>query len=132
MSNAGLITVPSHYGVKALMDRLEGELRARGITIFARVDHAQGAAAAGMKLRPTELLIFGNPKAGTPLMQANQTIGIDLPLKFLAWEDAEQKVWLAYNDVSYLADRHGLGGELGPTIGALSSVSAQIANAAAG
>lgn len=131
MSNAGLITVPSRHGVKDLMDRLERDLRARGITIFARIDHAAGAAAVGMALRPTELLIFGNPKAGTPPMQANQTFGIDLPLKFLAWQDAENKVWLSYNDVAFLAGRHGPEGEQIPAVGALSSVSAQIANAVA-
>jgi uncharacterized protein (DUF302 family) len=130
MSNAGLIVVPSKYAVKELVDRVEAELRARSITVFARIDHAAGASAAGMSLRPTVVIIFGNPKAGTPLMQANQTIGIDLPLKFLAWEDADKKVWLAYNDVSFLADRHGLKSESGATIAALSAVSAQIANAA--
>ena len=84
------------------MDRLETEIRAQGITVFARIDHAAGAAEAGFTLRPTELLIFGNPRAGTPLMQSVQTIGIDLPLKTLVWQDASGKTWLSYNEPSWL------------------------------
>src|SRR5262249_16297470 len=81
---------------------LEAEIKAKGMTVFARIDHAAGAAQAGLSLRPTEVLIFGNAKAGTPLMQSNQTIGIDLPLKALVWEDADGKVWLSYNEPSWL------------------------------
>src|SRR6516225_1827663 len=95
------------------MDRLEAEIKAKGITVFARIDHAAGAAQAGLSLRPTEVLIFGNAKAGTPLMQSNQTIGIDLPLKALVWQDADGKVWLSYNAPSWLAQRHGLAAGLG-------------------
>jgi len=108
MAADGLITLPSNYGPKETMDRLEAEIRARGIVVFARVDHAAGAAQVGLSLRPTEVLIFGNAKAGTPLMQAEQTIGIDLPLKALVWQDANGKVWLSYNEPSGRAQRHGL------------------------
>jgi uncharacterized protein (DUF302 family) len=108
MTVEGLTTVPSAHGVKDTIDRLESDVKSKGMTIFARVDHAAGAKAAGLTLRPTELLMFGNAKGGTPLMQANQTIGIDLPLKALAWEDADGKVWLSYNEPAWLAARHGL------------------------
>ncbi|MEO5764282.1 MAG: DUF302 domain-containing protein [Casimicrobiaceae bacterium] len=103
----GMITSPSSYGPKPTMDRLEAVLKEKGLTIFARVDHAAGAAKVGKTLRPTEVLIFGNPAGGTPLMECSQTAGIDLPLKALVWEDAAGKVWLAYNDPAYLAARHG-------------------------
>jgi len=130
MSTTGLITIPCRHPVKEAMDRLEHNLRETGVTIFARIDHAGGAALAGMTMRPTELLIFGNPKAGSPLMQAAQTMGIDLPLKILAWEDAEGKIWMSYNEVGWLADRHGVKGM--PAIGALSETIAKIAMAASG
>jgi uncharacterized protein (DUF302 family) len=109
MTVEGLISVQSRFGAKETMDRLEAALRASGVSIFARIDHAKGAAAVGENLRPTELLIFGNPKAGTPLMQAQQTIGIDLPLKALVWQDAMGAVRLSYDDPRWLAQRHGLG-----------------------
>jgi uncharacterized protein (DUF302 family) len=96
MSADGLITLRSSHGPKDTMNRLEAELKAKGATIFARIDHTAGAAEAGLPLRPTELLIFGNAKAGTPLMQAEQAIGIDLPLKMLVWQDASGATWLAY------------------------------------
>ena len=105
----GLITVPSSFGPQETMDRLAAEVTAKGMTIFARVDHAAGAASVGMPLRPTELLVFGNARAGTPLMQVDQAVGIDLPLKALVYQDAEGKVWLSYNDPGWLARRHGLG-----------------------
>jgi uncharacterized protein (DUF302 family) len=95
MAADGLTTIPSAYGAKETADRLEAEIRAKGMAVFARVDHAAGAAQAGLALRPTELLIFGNAKAGTPLMESNQTIGIDLPLKALVWQDASGKVWIS-------------------------------------
>ncbi|HEX3525048.1 MAG TPA: DUF302 domain-containing protein [Stellaceae bacterium] len=101
------------------MDRFETEVRVKGMTVFARIDHAAGAAEAGLPLRPTELLIFGNAKAGTPLMQASQAIGIDLPLKALVFEDAAGKVWLSCNDPRWLAQRHGLGAALSQTIEAM-------------
>ncbi|HXQ40459.1 MAG TPA: DUF302 domain-containing protein [Candidatus Udaeobacter sp.] len=114
MATDGLTTIPSAFAPKETMDRLEAEIKAKGMTVFARIDHAAGAAAAGLPLRPTELLIFGSAKAGTPLMQAGQTIGIDLPLKMLVHEDAAGKVWLSYNDPNWLARRHGLGGAVAP------------------
>jgi uncharacterized protein (DUF302 family) len=91
------------------------------MTVFARIDHAAGAAEAGLPLRPTELLIFGNAKAGTPLMQANQAIGIDLPLKALVFEDAAGKVWLSYNDPRWLAHRHGLGAVAAEPVNAMAA-----------
>ncbi len=108
MSSNGLITISSRHSVKETLDRLEAALKAAGINIFARVDHSGGAAAVGMELRPTEVLIFGNPKGGTPLMQANQMIGLDLPLRVLAWEDATGRVNMTYNDVDLLAARYCL------------------------
>ena len=103
----GLIVIKSPLGAKATMNRFEDIARQRGLTVFARVDHAAGAATVGKTLRPTEVLIFGNPMGGTPLMECAQTAGIDLPLKALAWEDASGQVWLGYNDPQYLAARHG-------------------------
>jgi len=103
----GLVILPSVYGPKQTMDRLAAAVEARGIAVLARIDHAAAAAKVGMALRPTEVLIFGNPKAGTPLMQAAQTIGIDLPLKVLVYEDESGATHLAYNDPAWLAARHG-------------------------
>ena len=103
MTADGLATILSSFGPKETMDRLEAEIKAKGMTVFARIDHAEGAAEVGLPLRPTELLIFGSAKAGTPLMQANQAIGIDLPLKALVLEDASGKVWLSCNDPHWLA-----------------------------
>ena len=127
MSDDGLITLASNHPVKATMDRLEAALRDKGITLFARIDHAAGAASVDMPLRPTELIIFGNPKAGTPLMQARQSIGIDLPLKMLGWQDAAGKVWLAYNDPAWLARRHGLQGEAEAAVAGLAKALAMLA-----
>lgn len=106
--NNGLVTIPSAYGVKQTLDRLEDALRAKGITIVKRWAHHEKAKDVDIKLRPTELLIFGNPKLGSHLFTSQQTSGIDLPLKALAWEDANGKVWLTYNDPSYIAKRHGI------------------------
>jgi uncharacterized protein (DUF302 family) len=104
----GLVTLKSAFPVKETVDRLVNRVEAKGLTVFCRIDHAANAVSAGLKLRPTEVLIFGNAKGGTPLMQATQTIGIDLPLKALAWEDAEGQTWLAYNDPVWLTARHGI------------------------
>jgi uncharacterized protein (DUF302 family) len=104
----GLVTVASSYSAKETIDRLEAVLKGGGATIIARVDHAAGAASVNLPLRPAELLIFGNPKGGTPLMQLQQTMGIDLPLKALAFEDQAGKVWVSYNDPAWLAARHGI------------------------
>lgn len=103
----GLITVKSTVSVKETIDRLEASAKGKGLIIFARIDHAAGAQKISKTLRPTELLIFGNPQGGTPLMECAQTAGIDLPLKALAWEDTGGQVWLGYNDPLFLAQRHG-------------------------
>jgi uncharacterized protein (DUF302 family) len=104
----GLITIPSRFGPKETIDRLQAEIRAQGMTVFARIDHAAGAAEVGLTLAPTELIIFGNARGGTPLMQSVQTVGIDLPLKMLVWQDAANKTWLSYNEPSWIARRHGV------------------------
>jgi uncharacterized protein (DUF302 family) len=119
MSEDGLATILSSFGPKETMDRLEAEIKAKGMTVFARIDHAAGAAEAGLPLRPTELLIFGSAKAGTPLTQADQAIGIDLPLKALVFEDAAGKVWLSCNDPHWLAKRHGLGAAVAQNVDAM-------------
>ena len=102
----GLIAVKSPYSAKETMNRLEEVVKQKGLNVFARIDHAAGAAKIGKTLRPTELLIFGNPQGGTPLMECAQTMGIDLPLKALVWEDASAQVWLGYNDITFIAKRH--------------------------
>ncbi len=127
----GLTTIPSRFAAKDTMDRLEAAVKAKGLTVFARIDHAAGAAAVGLTLRPTELLIFGNAQGGTPLMQADQAIGIDLPLKALVYEDANGKVWLAYNNPAWLAQRHGLGHDVDATVKALEAVLHALTAAAA-
>ncbi|GAA1021724.1 MULTISPECIES: DUF302 domain-containing protein [Amycolatopsis] len=109
MTDHGMITVASAWSVGVTIDRLETALAGAGLLVFARIDHAGNAARAGTELRPTELLIFGHPKGGTPLMLDRQTSGIDLPVKALAWQDEAGQVWLTYNDARWLADRHGLG-----------------------
>lgn len=102
----GLIVLKSPHSAQSTMNRLEAIVKERGLTVFARVDHAGGAAKVGKSIRPTELLIFGNPQGGTPFIECAQTVGIDLPLKALVWEDASAQVWLGYNDTVYLARRH--------------------------
>ena len=102
MAADGLITIRSAYGPEDTMNRFDAEVRAKGMTVFARIDHAAGAAAVGLPLRPTDLLIFGNAKGGTPLMQQVQAIGIDLPLKALVWQDASGTTWLSYNDPAWV------------------------------
>lgn len=104
--HGNMISKKSAHSVSATIDKLEGVLKKKGITIFARVDHQKNAKSVGKELRPTELLIFGNPKLGTPLMQSQQTVGIDLPMKALAWEDADGNVWLTYNKPAGMAARH--------------------------
>lgn len=104
----GLVAIKSPHGAKATMDKLEELVKQRGLNVFARIDHAAGAAKVGKSLRPTELLIFGNPQGGTPFMECAQSVGIDLPLKALVWEDAAGQVWLGYNAPAFLAQRHGV------------------------
>jgi uncharacterized protein (DUF302 family) len=130
MAADGLTTIRSSYGPKDTIERLEAEVEAKGMTVFARIDHSAGAAALGLTLRPTELLIFGNAKGGTPLMQSMQTIGIDLPLKALVWQDAAGSTWLSYNDPSWLAKRHGLGHEVDAALSAMTAALDAIAKAA--
>ena len=110
--NNGIISQPSPYSVPTTIDRLEAVLQGKGITIFARIDQQAEAQKVGLSLPPTQLLLFGNPKAGTPLMLAEPTIALDLRLKALAWEAADSKVWLSYNDPNYLQQRFSLSDEL--------------------
>ena len=121
MAADGLITIPSAFGPEETMNRLEAEVRAKGMTVFAHVDHAAGAAAAGLSLRPTDLLVFGAARGGTPLMELVQTIGIDLPLKALVWQDAAGATWLSYNDPSWLAERHAANPKPTAVLNALSA-----------
>jgi uncharacterized protein (DUF302 family) len=127
MTADGLTTLRSSYGPEETMNRFEAGVRAMGMTVFAHIDHAAGAAAVGLSLRPTELLVFGNARGGTPLMELVQTIGIDLPLKALVWQDASGVVWLSYNDPDWLSKRHGADLEVGATVSALTSVLNQMA-----
>lgn len=108
-SEDGLVRMQSAFSVAETADRLDAALRDKGMTVFTRIDHAEGADRAGLSLRPTVVVLFGNPKVGTLLMQCDQDVAIDLPQKALIYEDAAGDVWLAYNDPAYLAGRHGLG-----------------------
>lgn len=130
MTDNGLTTVPSPHDVKVTIDRLEAAAKAKGMTIFARVDHAAGARSVGLILRPTELLIFGNAKGGTPLMQLQQTSGIDLPLKALAWQDEAGKSWLSYNEPAWLAARHAVADRGGNVVKSLTGALAALAKEA--
>ena len=130
MAVDGLMTIRSSHEPKDTMDRLEAAVKAKGLTVFARIDHAAGAAAVELSLRPTELLIFGNAKGGTPLMEATQSIGIDLPLKALVWQDGSGNTWLSYNDPGWLANRHGLGHDVDATVTALTAALDVLARAA--
>ena len=121
MAADGLITIESGFGPEETMNRFEAEVRSRGMTVFAHIDHAAGATTAGLSLRPTELLIFGDAKAGTPLMQSTQTFGIDLPLKALVWQDASGIAWLSYSDPAFLARRHDLDGAHNTTVNAMAA-----------
>jgi uncharacterized protein (DUF302 family) len=112
VNKQGLVQIPSRYSVEETLQRLESALATRGLEIFARVDHSGEAEKVGMKMQPTKLLIFGSPKAGTPLMVAAPTLAIDLPLKALVWEDEAGKVWLTYNSPEYLRERHDVPSEL--------------------
>lgn len=115
----GIVNLPSKYSVTETADRLQALLREKGIKIFACIDQAAEAHAVGLSLRPTQLVIFGDPRAGTPLMASFPSLALDLPLKALAWEDPEGKVWLSYNSPSYLQQRHNLPQEPFQPIGAL-------------
>ncbi|ANW25901.1 hypothetical protein BA953_17055 [Vibrio coralliilyticus] len=110
MAAQGVVKVESQYSVKETADRFEAIAKKKGLNVFARVDHQANAAGVDMELRPTELIIFGNPKVGTPLMQCAQSVAIDLPQKVLITQDEDEKVWLSYNDLSYLKERHEIEG----------------------
>jgi uncharacterized protein (DUF302 family) len=132
MMAQGLTTHLSTYGTKDTADRVVSAIKSRGITLVARIDHADAATRVGMSLQPTLLLIFGNAKAGTPLMQVAQTMGIDLPLKLLVWEDSAGRTNISYNDVGWLARRHKLGGESTRALAALGQSLADIVAEATG
>src|SRR5712672_2879181 len=123
----GLIDIPSNHSVDETVEKLKGILQAKGVTLFALVDHSGEAAKVGMKMRPTKLLIFGNPKAGTPVMLAAPSSAIDLPLKILVWEDAQGKVWVTYNSLAYLQQRHNLPPEVLPNINVIEALAKKAA-----
>ncbi|HTZ37599.1 MAG TPA: DUF302 domain-containing protein [Stellaceae bacterium] len=125
------MTLRSAYGPEETMNRLEAELAAKGLTVFARIDHAAGAEAVGLALQPTELLVFGSARGGTPLMQAARTVGLDLPLRVLVWQDGARDTWLTYNDPRWLARRHGVGREAAAAVAAMATMLASLAAAAA-
>lgn len=131
MAADGLVITASNYGPEETVARLEAEIKAHGLNLFAHIDHAAGAKSAGMGLRPTDLLIFGSPKSGTPLMQAEQTVGIDLPMKALVWQDAQGKTFVGYNDPVWLVQRHGAT-ETKPVAEKIAGALAEIVNKAAG
>ncbi|MEP1215908.1 MAG: DUF302 domain-containing protein [Marinobacter sp.] len=110
MAAEGMVTIKSNYSTEATADKLEAVLEEKGMTVMNRINHAEGAKKAGLELRSTEVVIFGNPKVGTPLMQCAQSVAIDLPQKALIWEDSEGVVWLGYNDPEYLKQRHDIEG----------------------
>lgn len=129
IANDGLITLKSAHSVKVTADRLENILKEKGMTVFIRINHSDGAEKVGLQLRPTELVIFGNPKVGTPLMQCNQGAAIDLPQKALIWQDASGLVWLSYNDPKYLAQRHNISA-CEPVLGKISKALSKFGHAA--
>ena len=130
MTPEGLTIRSSGHGPTDTMDRLVAAVTERGMAVLARGDHAAAAAKVGLELRPTEVLIFGDPRAGTPLMQAAQTVGIDLPLKVLVWQDQAGRTWLAYNDPSWLAKRHGADAGTDPVLAAMTEALAAVAKRA--
>ena len=123
----GIIDIPSNHSVDETVERLKAILQSKGITLFALIDHSGEAEKVGMKMPPTKLLIFGNPKGGTPLMLAAPSIAIDLPLKILVWQDAQGKVWLSYNTPEYLQQRHGLPQDLLQNIAVVATLAAKAA-----
>jgi uncharacterized protein (DUF302 family) len=123
----GIVSKPSNHSVDETVAKMKGILQAKGVALFALIDHSGEAEKVGMKMRPTKLLIFGNPKAGTPLMLAAPSIAIDLPLKILVWEDGEGKVWISYNRPAYLQQRHGLPPELLQNIGVVETLASKAA-----
>jgi uncharacterized protein (DUF302 family) len=132
MAIEGVTTVPSRFGPAETLERLDAAIRAKGMTVFARVDHAAGATEVGLALRPTAVVIFGTAKAGTLLMQASQTIGLDLPLKVLVWQDEAGATWLSASDPAWLAHRHGIGDAAGAIITAMTAALHAVTAEAAG
>jgi uncharacterized protein (DUF302 family) len=132
MPENGLLTLQCSHDFTTTLERVLAALASKGITVFARVDHAQGAASVGLDLPPTTLLVFGNPAAGTPLMQAGQMAGIDLPLKMLVWQDPAGTVHLSYNDPAWIAARHTLGDGVARAVAALAAGLDALAHHAAG
>jgi uncharacterized protein (DUF302 family) len=129
MAIDGLVSLRSNFEPKETTERLKAELQSRGLTVFAQIDHAAGAAGVGLELRPTQVVIFGNAKGGTPLMQAAQTMGIDLPLKALVWQDDAGATWLSYNDPGWLAERHGVAEQTKAVTANMSAMLAGLAKA---
>lgn len=124
----GIVTVASHHSVQETVARLESSIKAKQLTLFAHIDFSSDAQREGLAMQPSQLLVFGNPRAGTPLMQAVPTAALDLPLKVLVWEDTEKHVWVSYNSAEYLQQRHGLPDELAkPLAGVAALVSAAVA-----
>jgi uncharacterized protein (DUF302 family) len=123
----GIINLASNHPVDQTVEKLKGVLEVKGVNLFALIDHAREAEKVGMKMRPTNLLIFGNPKGGTPLMLAAPSIAIDLPLKILVWEDIQEKVWVSYNSPTYLRERHGIPRELVQNIAVVETLAAKAA-----
>jgi len=130
MPGDGLVSVQSSVSAHETLERLLAALATRNLTVFARIDHAAGAASVGLPLRPTEVVVFGNPKGGTALMQEQQSAGIDLPLKALIWEDAAGKAWLTYNDPTWISQRHGLGAASAEAVKAMGALLSAIAQEA--
>ena len=127
MADNGIVNKPSKHSVDDTLGKLQNILEAKGIAVFALIDHSGEAAKVGMEMRPTKLLIFGNPKGGTPLMLAAPSIAIDLPVKILIWQDDQEKVWVSYNTTEYLAERHGLPPHLAQNIGFMETLASNIA-----
>jgi uncharacterized protein (DUF302 family) len=127
MANNGIVNKLSNHSVDDTLAKLRSFLEKKGIAVFALIDHSGEAAKVGMKMRPTKLLVFGNPKGGTPLMIAAPSIAIDLPVKILIWQDDQENVWVSYNTPEYLAERHGLPPHLAQNIGFIESLAANIA-----
>ncbi len=125
--NNGIVDKPTNHSVDETVEKLKGILQSKGVTLFATVDHSGEAAKVGMKMPPTKLLIFGSPKAGTPLMLASPSVAIDLPLKILIWEDAQGKAWLSYNSPAYLQQRHSIPAELMQNIAVIEALASKAA-----
>jgi uncharacterized protein (DUF302 family) len=123
----GIVNIPTNHSVDQTVEKLKGILQAKGVALFALVDHSGEAEKVGMKMPPTKLLIFGSPKAGTPLMLAAPSVAIDLPLKILVWEDSKGKVWVSYNSAAYLKERHGVPQELLQNIAVVETLAAKAA-----